>query len=244
MSAQTSTPTPTATARIDLSDPASCGLRSATLADAERLEMARRNALSRGDTETARACEAGKAALLATLAAALGYEAAAIWPAHSQLFRSEYDLGADPCNPAPQRRGRKLEDARTEADRAQASVWLIPTPPSLNNIFANGPSGRRKTRAYQAWRDGAMAAMVGQGQRRSYEPPYEVSLWFHVGSRSDVDNRIKPVLDLLQMAGIILDDRFVDRVAAQRDMTLPEGRCLVRLASIGLDRDGRPRHGR
>ena len=208
--------------------------------------MAARNARATGDELTARACEAGQAALLASLAAALGYDAAKLWPAHSQLFAAEADasafLSTDPCNPA--RMASAASRAAPEGPADPSAVWLIPSPPSLNNMFANSSAGRRKTRAYQQWRDGAMAAMVGQSRRRNFQPPYQVALWLHVGARSDVDNRIKAVLDLLQRCGIIDDDRHVDRVAAQRDIALPEGRSLVWLASIAHPGPGRGhRHG-
>lgn len=83
----------------------------------------------------------------------------------------------------------------------------FPLPPSTNSLFANVVGrGRIKTPAYRRWRNNAVLAictarpvpgrMVGPCDVAIYLPPF----------RGDIDNRVKPCLDVAVAAGIIADD--------------------------------------
>ena len=83
----------------------------------------------------------------------------------------------------------------------------FPLPPSTNSLFANVVGrGRIKTPAYRRWRDGAVlmicstrpvpGRMAGPCDVAIYLPPF----------RGDIDNRVKPCLDVAVAAGIIADD--------------------------------------
>ena len=96
------------------------------------------------------------------------------------------------------------------------AVLHIPLPPSLNNIFYNRPhGGRGKTTDYKNWRDAAAWEI------RSQRPPIikgEVRVDLTIerpNAASDLDNRIKAVLDSLQAAGVIENDRSVIEIAAR-----------------------------
>ena len=92
----------------------------------------------------------------------------------------------------------------------------IPLPPSLNNIFFNKPhGGRAKTTDYKNWLD--QTAWEIRAQR----PPVfkgDVSVDLLIerpNGSSDIDNRIKGVLDALQRAGVIENDKRVVDIRAR-----------------------------
>ena len=50
--------------------------------------------------------------------------------------------------------------------------------------------------------------------------PVEVTISADIDRRRDLDNVIKPVIDLLQSTGILPDDRWVDSICATRVSSL------------------------
>jgi crossover junction endodeoxyribonuclease RusA len=92
--------------------------------------------------------------------------------------------------------------------RIMPSVEIrFPLPPSTNSLFFNAAGvGRIKTPAYRRWRDNAVLSictarpapgrMAGPCDVAIYLPPF----------RGDIDNRVKPCLDVAVAAGIIADD--------------------------------------
>ncbi len=83
----------------------------------------------------------------------------------------------------------------------------FPLPPTANSLFANVVGrGRVKTARYRRWRNNAVlmicstkptpGRMAGPCNVAIYLPPF----------RGDIDNRVKPCLDVAVAAGIIADD--------------------------------------
>ena len=85
-------------------------------------------------------------------------------------------------------------------------TYVISTPPSANALFHNRKGGRFKTRAYTAWIKGELLALTSQ-RAKPVGVRAGVSIKLPRKTRGDCDNRIKPVLDLLVRAGILVDDR-------------------------------------
>ena len=95
----------------------------------------------------------------------------------------------------------------------------LPIPPSVNNLFSNVPGkGRVKTKAYTDWISKAYAAI----NHETYSSPgislsgavcvvMEINR-SHVGR--DIDNCIKPVIDVLVKRGVIISDTNVASVTA------------------------------
>ena len=94
-------------------------------------------------------------------------------------------------------------------------TFHLPLPPSLNNSFLNlRGRGRIKSTKYRAWIEEAGYRLNGQSPRR-VEGPVRVSIVAVRENRlRDIDNIIKPILDLLVRHGVIEDDRRVEVVAA------------------------------
>jgi crossover junction endodeoxyribonuclease RusA len=52
--------------------------------------------------------------------------------------------------------------------------------------------------------------------------------------KHDIDNRIKPLLDALEAAGVFADDEQIDALTVERGMVDPRsGRCYVTIREIG-----------
>jgi Holliday junction resolvase RusA-like endonuclease len=114
-----------------------------------------------------------------------------------------------------------------EAVKAGA-LALTNVPPSLNNIFFNLKKGRAKTPAYTAWL--TLAHRDLRPQVGWHVPgAINVRLTFRRGeTRADLDNLIKPCLDLLVAAGRIADDRNVCAVQAEFSDNLTGVRIEIR----------------
>lgn len=90
----------------------------------------------------------------------------------------------------------------------------LPVPPSLNNIFATVKGRRIKTREYRAWRAEAGYKILAQ---RPEKHSGDVIVNIRIGPRipnADIDNRIKPVLDVLCDTRVISNDAKVVSVLA------------------------------
>lgn len=97
---------------------------------------------------------------------------------------------------------------------ARGALELTRVPPSLNNAFLNTKKGRTKSPAYRQWIASAQRDLRRQS---GWHVPGRivVRLFFRKGeTRADLDNLIKPCLDLLVSAGRIADDRNVVDVRA------------------------------
>lgn len=97
-----------------------------------------------------------------------------------------------------------------------AEYHLTTAPPSLNNAFATVGKRRIKTADYKAWIEAAGWELKVQGIT-PVGSPYGISI--EIGrktSKSDIDNLIKPISDLLVKMGATPDDRKMDEVTIRR----------------------------
>ncbi len=94
-------------------------------------------------------------------------------------------------------------------------TFTIPSPPSVNGLYANVPGkGRVRSERYRIWANAAGWAMrAGEGRARSWDTikgPIAIEI-INGNCRQDLDNSIKAPLDLLtDMAVIVDDDQVVD----------------------------------
>jgi Holliday junction resolvase RusA-like endonuclease len=102
----------------------------------------------------------------------------------------------------------------------------LPVPPSLNNSFypRRDGKGMAKTTHYKQWQRVAFQNItVAKMRRGNSNPPlqsvgkhYEVSIICGLNHKSDIDNIIKPTLDVLSKAKITPDDSWCDFVCIRR----------------------------
>ena len=106
---------------------------------------------------------------------------------------------------------------------------LIGLPPTANNIYTNrrGGQGRIKTREYLEWRVAAAKTLAEFFQPFRPKTPIQLEAYLCITRQRDVDNCMKPLIDAVKEAGIIRDDRWVDRHEGWRADEVPEGMCLV-----------------
>ena len=116
------------------------------------------------------------------------------------------------------------------------SQLTIPVPPSANNLFATVKSGRRvKSRQYKAWLADCGTEILVQAPRRHEErKPLLVRIQAELDYRRDLDNTIKPILDMLVHHRIMLDDRWVDEIHARRVPPIKKRppRCRVQVMEL------------
>lgn len=92
----------------------------------------------------------------------------------------------------------------------------LPIPPSSNMLFRTTKGKRYKTSKYTLWLSEAMNFLDNQNIITYGLKFIDIELYVpRLRSNSDIDNRIKPVLDLLVKYGILCDDKFVRSIYAE-----------------------------
>lgn len=99
---------------------------------------------------------------------------------------------------------------------ASGALELRTVPPSLNNAFLNLRKGKGRTKSpiYRQW---IACAQKDLRKQSGWHVPGKIAvrLFFRKGeTRADLDNLIKPCLDILVSAGRIADDSNVMDVRA------------------------------
>lgn len=111
----------------------------------------------------------------------------------------------------------------------------LPWPPSVNHVWRSVVIGRRPrvllSKDGRRYREDVALCVIAQRGRR-LDGPLEVEITLYPPNRlrCDTDNRIKPVLDALQRAGVFEDDYAVVRLVVERKQPVQGGRCLVRVS--------------
>ena len=114
-------------------------------------------------------------------------------------------------------------------------TFKVPPPPSVNSAFRNvAGKGRVKTREYQAWRNNAVALLLGTVKTR-VAGSFSVTIDLPWNMRGDIDNRVKGIVDALVASGKVDDDRFMDALHVYRTAIPPHAHVevspMTRLAS-------------
>ena len=106
----------------------------------------------------------------------------------------------------------------------------LPLCPSLNNMYGNSRQGRNIKQHYREWiQEAGWDIQLARPRPGKVTGPYRVSISFPVTVRGDIDNRIKPIMDILVKHGITPDDRHAVSVAAERNSDVLAGRCVVKI---------------
>ena len=112
-------------------------------------------------------------------------------------------------------------------------AFSISMPPSVNAMFATDFRTKRRfmSKEYSAWRNGESRA-VHEAWVKAGKPKFErpVALTIHLGLnyKSDIDNRVKPILDLLDKSiPNFPNDRYIDRLTVERHRDIYGARVLI-----------------
>lgn len=99
-------------------------------------------------------------------------------------------------------------------------VLDLPMPPSVNRIWrANraGPNKVSKSEEYKKWLKHADSVAMSMAQFRGLKTivgPFEAKIVLR-RQQGDLDNRAKGVLDWLQSRGVVVDDKFCERLVLE-----------------------------
>ena len=112
---------------------------------------------------------------------------------------------------------------------AKTRIQLEFLPPSVNHIWRHtrrfGKPVTYRTEQYQTWLNSVGYSVNRQtsNQPKWHDPIYITIAMRRPRSNADIDNRIKPCLDLLQYVEVIKDDKLVEGVNAYWSKDLPDG---------------------
>lgn len=123
-------------------------------------------------------------------------------------------------------------------------IYELPFPPTVNHYYATvpgpkSPDGHRRsmlviTADGRHWQKRVRAA-IGAATPVDGRVKVRIWLWFPRAGKLDLDNRVKPLLDVLTKCGVWGDDSQVEELrVSRRGIVRPNGRCLVSV--VAMDR--------
>ena len=106
-------------------------------------------------------------------------------------------------------------------------VLNLPEPPSVNAAYSNvSGKGRAKTKIYKQWETECLW-MIKQAKPGIVKGEYTVALFLSEQTRKDVDNCLKPTLDLLAKVGISENDKHCYGVVSVKSPDVDKGKCRI-----------------
>lgn len=136
----------------------------------------------------------------------------------SSVARLPAIIRRKPAPVAPTVRKRAAADDLAAGTSDTPALFLeCTTPPSVNETLINGGRGKRgrtAARKYDEWKRRAMWELSAQ-KIHAFKCPVLVFVAVdRMNDRADIDNRLKPLLDILKRVGVYRDDSLVTGVAA------------------------------
>lgn len=120
--------------------------------------------------------------------------------------------------------------------RTLARVELTGLPPTVNHLYRTSRNGiRYKTPQGRDWQNTTAAIMaMAKTNRKPYSGDVALEVLFRTADRRrwDMDNRIKALQDCLAMAGVIEDDRQIQRLLVERQAG-PKTATVVTVLELG-----------
>ena len=102
----------------------------------------------------------------------------------------------------------------------------------MNNSFRNVENRRARSVQYIRWID--EAGWIVNTQRAKPLPPGKWGVLIYVPDDmcGDIDNRVKPILDLMVKLGLASDDRNVSMLTIMRLSAIESGFCFVKAFAL------------
>ena len=93
------------------------------------------------------------------------------------------------------------------------TLTLATLPPSANIIWRQGKRGTYRNPKYVAWleAEGLLLKSQLRGQKK-FDVPVRVNMDLRQPrANADLDNRLKPISDLLESVGVVSNDKLIHR---------------------------------
>ena len=101
----------------------------------------------------------------------------------------------------------------------QAEFHIEGLPPTINNYYRHSRRATYKRAEARVWQAATTSRIrTAWGQREAYSGAVKLRIVFEVQTRRkwDMDNRIKPLQDCLEYAGVIVNDSQVEILHVER----------------------------
>lgn len=98
---------------------------------------------------------------------------------------------------------------------------VLPKPPSINHIYGftsrGGFARSYITKEGKNWFDEAALKLKAQiKKKKPIESDLEITIDLYTARRQDVDNIVKPILDLLQKNNVVVNDSQIYRLTVEK----------------------------
>ena len=109
------------------------------------------------------------------------------------------------------------------------SVLTLPWPPRVNHYWVASGHRRYISKEGCAFKADVMVAVLKTQCHKFNDDPVTLTIMLNPPNkrRSDIDNRLKALLDSLQSAKVFNDDYQVQKITIERGPIVKDGSCTV-----------------
>ncbi len=107
---------------------------------------------------------------------------------------------------------------------------IVRSKKNSRRLFSNGGHVvSLASKAYEVFREEALFELLGQ-RPKDLKPPYVVYYTFYIKGKKglDLDNAVASINDILQEAGIIVDDGYIEELHAKKKLNQKDTLTVIR----------------